>query len=121
MALLNAFLRNIINFYFYKKYRFFSWHITIESRRSEGESIIKDKKNVFRLRKELNYTEIKDLRNLFRIEKETKEVIKIRRDISNLFEHEQEENYCKPVILSKFWSNIKVILNNRKKSETWKI
>ena len=112
MALLNAFWRSIINFYFYKKSKI---------RRPEGESIIKDIKNFFRLRKELNYTAIKDSRNLYRLEKETKEVIKIRRDISNLFEREQEENYFKPVILSNFWSNTKVILNNRKKSETWKI
>ena len=27
------------------------------------------------------------------------------RDIKNLFEHEEEENYYKPVRLNNFWSN----------------
>ena len=35
----------------------------------EEESIIKDARNLFRLKKELNYTAVKDMRNLFRIEK----------------------------------------------------
>ena len=26
-------------------------------------------------------------------------------NIKNLFEHEEEENYCKPVRVSNFWSN----------------
>ena len=71
------------------------------------------------------------------------------RDIKNLFEHEEgEENYYKPVRVSTFWSNIyieyesngdrnkipsveeylnkikpylKDIINNLKKSGTWKI
>ena len=49
---------------------------------------------------------IKDLRNLFRLKKENK-VMKGRRprDIRNLFEHEEEENYYKPVKVGKFWSN----------------
>ena len=33
--------------------------------RPEEENIIKDKRNLFRLKKELNYTEIEDVRNLF--------------------------------------------------------
>ena len=37
--------------------------------RSEEENIIKDIRNQFRLRKELNYTAVKDIRNLFRLEK----------------------------------------------------
>ena len=49
---------------------------------------------------------IKYIRNLFRLEKETK-VIKDRilRDINNFFEHEEQENYYKPVRVSNFWSN----------------
>ena len=49
----------------------------------------------------------KGIRNFFRQEKKTK-VIKDRilRDIKNLFEHEEEENDCKPVRLSNFLSNI---------------
>ena len=35
----------------------------------EEENIIKDIRNIFRLKKELNYTAIKDTRNLFRWEK----------------------------------------------------
>ena len=73
----------------------------------EEENITKDIRNVFRLKKELNYIEIKDIRNPFRSEKETK-AIKDRtlRHIKNLFEHgEEEENYYKPVRVSNFWSN----------------
>ena len=89
------------------------------------------------------------LRNLFRIEKENKTIKDIIvRNIRNLFENEEEENYCKPVRLSNFWSNnyiedesngdrnkalsveeylnkirpyLKDIINNLKKSDTWKI
>ena len=114
--------------------------------RSEEENIlIKDEKNLFILKK-LNYTAIKD-RNIFRLEKETK-VIKDRilRDIKNLFEHKGEK--YKPVRVSNFWSNnyivyksngdrskalsveeylnkiwpyLKGVINNLKKSDTWKI
>ena len=91
---------------------------------------------------------IKDIRNLFRLEKETK-TIKDRtlRDIKSLFDHEEEENYCKPVRVSNFLSSnyieygsngdrnkslsleeylniapyLKDIINNLKKSDTWKI
>ena len=68
--------------------------------------------------------------------------------IRNLFENEEEENYCKPVKVSNFWSNnyieyegnddrnktlsvekylneirayLKDIINDLKKSDTWKI
>ena len=71
----------------------------------EEGNIIKDRRNPFRLKKELNYTTIKDIRNLFRIEKETKAIKdKILRDIKNLFEYE-EEDYYKPVIVNNFPSN----------------
>ena len=62
----------------------------------EEENIIKEIRNLFKLKKEKNYTAIKDIRNLFRQEKETKAIkdILILRDIKNLFEHEkEEENY----------------------------
>ena len=60
-------------------------------------------RNLFRLKKELNYTTIKDMRSLFRLEKETKAIKnRILRDIKNLFEHEEEENYYKPVRVSNF-------------------
>ena len=46
---------------------------------------------------------IKDIRNLFRLEKKTKAIkYIIPEDIKNDFEHEEEENYCKPVWVSNF-------------------
>ena len=46
---------------------------------------------------------IKDIRNLFRQEKETKEIKDgIFKYIKNLFQHEEEENYYRPVRVSKF-------------------
>ena len=41
----------------------------MENPRPEGEKIIKDIRNLLRLKKELNYTAIKDIRNLFRQKK----------------------------------------------------
>ena len=48
--------------------------------------MIQDIRNLFRLKKELNYNGIQDIRNLFRLEKETK-VIKdgILTDINRVF------------------------------------
>ena len=40
----------------------------------EEENIIKDIRNPFRLKKELNYTAIIDTRNIFRLEKEIKQL-----------------------------------------------
>ena len=52
----------------------------------EEEKMIKDIRNLFRLKKELNYTAIKDIGNRFRQQKETKEIKdRILRDIKNLF------------------------------------
>ena len=49
---------------------------------------------------------IKDIRNLFRLEKESKAINdRILRDIRNLLEHEEEENYYKQVRVSNIWSN----------------
>ena len=60
----------------------------MESLSLEEENIIKDIRNLSRLKKELNYTAIKDISNLFILEKQTK-TIKDRtlRDIKNIFEH----------------------------------
>ena len=92
---------------------------------------------------------IKDVRNLFKLKKENK-VIKDRilRDIRIYFKLEEEENHYKPIRVSNFWSNndveyeskgdsnkalpveeflskielfLKEIINNLKKSYTWKI
>ena len=46
----------------------------MESLILEEGNIIKDVRNLFRLKKELNNTEIKDIRNIFRLEKETKSI-----------------------------------------------
>ena len=49
---------------------------------------------------------IKDTRNFFRLKKEIKGITCIiLRDIQNLFEHEEEENYYKSVRVKNFWSN----------------
>ena len=50
------------------------------------ENIIKDIRNHFRLKKELNYTAIKDIKNLFRFQKSIKYLI--LRHLKNLFEEE---------------------------------
>ena len=56
------------------------------------ENIIKDIRNIFRNKKELDYTAIKNIRNLFRLERETKAIKgRILTDIKNLFEHEGEK------------------------------
>ena len=109
--------------------------------------MIKDIRNLFRLSKELNYTEIKDVRNLFRLEEELKAIKdRILRDIKNLFGHEERENYYKLARVINFWSNnyieyesddgrnktlsleeylnkirpyLKGIINNLKISDTW--
>ena len=52
----------------------------MESLSLEEENIIKDIRNLFRLKKELNYTAIKGIRNLFRLEKETKAIKEILTD-----------------------------------------
>ena len=78
----------------------------MESLSLEEENIIKGIRNIFRLKKEQNYTAAKDIRNLFRQVKESKTIKeRILRDIKNLFEHKKEqENYYKPVSVSNFWS-----------------
>ena len=83
-----------------------------ESLNLEQENIIKDTRNLFRLKKELNYTVVKDIRNLFRLEKETKATKdRIHRDIKNFFEYEEEENYYKPVRVSNF--SVTIIFNTK--------
>ena len=78
----------------------------MENLRPQEENIIKDIRNLFRIKKGLNYTAIKDIRNLFRLEKETKAIKdRILKDIKNLFEHQEEKNCYKPVRVNNFWSN----------------
>ena len=62
----------------------------MESLSLEEGKIIKDIKNLFRIKKEQNYTAITDVTNLLRQEKEAKAIKdRILRDIKNLFEHEK--------------------------------
>ena len=41
----------------------------MESLRPKEENIIKDIRNLFRLKREQNYTAVKDIKNFFRLEK----------------------------------------------------
>ena len=58
----------------------------MESSSLEGENTIQDVRNLFRLKKEIDYTTVKDKKSLFRLKKENK-VIKDRilRDIRIVF------------------------------------
>ena len=54
----------------------------------------------------LSFSIIKNIINPFRLEKETKAIKDgILKDIKDLCEHEQEENYHQSVRVSIFWSN----------------
>ena len=78
----------------------------------------KYKKNLFRLKKEIDGTTIKDVRIFLDWKKkymtrqlkiyenvlDWKKKNKAIRNIRNLFEHE-EKDYCKPVKVGNFWSN----------------
>ena len=46
----------------------------IESLSLEEENIIKDTRNLFRLKKKQNYSAVKDIRNFFRPEKKLKQL-----------------------------------------------
>ena len=86
----------------------------MESSSLEEENIIKDVRNICRLKKEKDDTTIKDIRNLFRLKKETK-VIKDRtfRDINKALSVKEYLNKTIPYL--------KEIINNLKKSDSWKI
>ena len=79
---LNYLNDNILE-YFFKKYNrllffekkvFFSKYIMLENPRSEEKKTIKDVRNLFRLKNELNYTGIKDIINLFTHKKKLKKL-----------------------------------------------
>ena len=65
----------------------FSPHIMMESLSPQEENIIKDITKSFQTKKTIA---IKD---------------RILKDIKTLFEHEEEQNYLKPVRTSNFWNN----------------
>ena len=85
IAFSNAFLRSLRDFYFFKKKKLFSQHIAMENSRLEEENIIKDIRNFFTLRKELNYTATRDMKNPFRREKETKAIKEESLEILRIF------------------------------------
>ena len=90
-SLFKFFLKEYNRPFFLFHKMFFSQTITNESLSLEKENIIKDIRNLFRLKKKLNYTAIKDIRNL-KQRKETEPIKgRILRNIKNLFEHEEEE------------------------------
>ena len=60
--------------FFLTKLIFFSEHIMIKNPRPEEDKIIKDIRNLSKLKKELNYTAIKDTTNLFILEKKLKQL-----------------------------------------------
>ena len=69
------------------------------------EIIIKDIRNLFRLKKNQITLQLKIQEIFLDKKKETKAFKdRILRNIKNLFEHEEEENYYKPVRVSHFWS-----------------
>ena len=106
-------------------------------------------KKIFKNRlKKIGNAAIKDIKNFFTLKKENEEIKdRIIRDDRNLLEHE-EEKYYKPVRVGNFWGNnyiqyesngdgnktipakeylnkirtcLKEIINELKKSDTWKI
>ena len=69
------------------------------------DNVIKDLRNLFRLKKLIDDTAIKDIRNLFRLKNENEAIkVWIIWEIKKLFEH-GEEGYDKPVRVGNFWSN----------------
>ena len=108
----------------------------MENPRLEEEKFIKDTKNVCRPKKELNDSAIKDIANLFKLKKEIKGIkYIILKHNKNLFEHEEEKNYYKPVRVNNIWSNnykikeyqlknisikLEDSINNLEESDAWK-
>ena len=79
----------------YNAYLFLNFFTTYNDGEDlEEENIIKDIRNLFRLKKEQNCTPIKGIGNFFKQEKETKAVNdRVLRNIKNLFQHEKENYY----------------------------
>ena len=69
-------------------------------------TMFEDVRNLFKLKKERSDTTIQDLKFFFRLKKENEEIKdRIVRDVRNLFEHKEEQNYLKSVKLINFWRN----------------
>ena len=149
-SILQCFFKELMDFnFFFKKIFFFKTYNHGNFKSWKRKDNWRYKKLFQTKKTELNYTVIKDIRNLFQLEKETKAIKdKVFWDTKNLFEHEKNGNYYKPVRVSNFWSkkyienesnsdgnktlsvekylnkirsNLKDIINNLKKSDSWKI
>ena len=71
--------------------------------RKREDNIIKDVKNLFRKKKEIDNNSVKDMSNLFILKKENKAIKnKIIRDIKTLIE---EDDCYKPITVGNFWNN----------------
>ena len=85
--ILRQFLRRLIHLNVLEKQFILSQYIMMESSSLEEEKMIKGRKNIFRLKKEIDGTAYgqKDITNIFRLKKENK-VVKDRMlsDIGNL-------------------------------------
>ena len=78
------------------------WQIFLDKKKRNIWHSVKDVRNFFRFKKEIDDAIFKNIRNHFRLKKGNKAIKdKIIRDIINLFEH-GEENYYKPVRLYNF-------------------
>ena len=97
---MNAFLRSIKNFFFITCNNGKSW------RRKHNWRY---KKIFLDQAKQLNYPAVKDITNIFRREKVTKKIKDgMPRNIKNLMEHEEEENYYKIVRVRNFVTFIEI-------------
>ena len=124
---MNPFLRSIIDFFFSKVFFF----IIYNDGKSEEEKITEDIRNIFRLKKEIK--EFKDIvlrnfRNLFEYKKDEKNYYKPVRGnnfrSNNYIEYKSKGDKNKIIsveeYLNKIRPSLKGIINNLKKSDTWK-
>ena len=90
--MLEWFFRKYNRVFIYIYIYIFCQYVIIENCRSEEKNITKDIRNLFSLKRELNYTVIKKIRNVLKLEKKPKAIKdRILRYIKNLFEHEEEK------------------------------
>ena len=62
-SIFKCFLRSIKDFFFFFLLLLFSQHLMMKRLSLEEENIIKDIRNLFKLKKELSYTAIKDIKS----------------------------------------------------------
>ena len=62
-SIFKCFLRSIKDFYFIFFLLLFSQHLMMKRLSLEEENIIKDIRNLFKLKKELSYTAVKDIKS----------------------------------------------------------